>query len=231
MKKTLLLAVVLSSGFYAQAQLRLGVKAGVGQSYFSKFENPSGNGTTTSIDNYLQGRSTSYYGGITADWQLTKHFSVQPSLLYSSKAGSTGIKAIWHTIETQEYTETKGDARLNYLELPLNIVFKQKLGPGKILAGAGIYEAMYLNGHKEGTFAVREKPTYKPGIGFLAPRGPLYPNAQADAKLWDTGANFTAGYELPMGLQVALNYNFGFNETRYGKNRVYSLSVSYLLYK
>ncbi|NIG56473.1 outer membrane beta-barrel protein [Chitinophaga sp. Cy-1792] len=240
MKKIILTVVTVCSCCYAEAQFRIGVKAGLGQSYFSKYEAAATPGLTTTTDNYQQEHRITYYGGITADWQLTKHFSVQPSLLYSSKAGGTGVKVSWASPDYRGFNQTQGYARLNYLELPLNFVYKQKLGPGQLLAGAGIAEALYLNGYKEGGFMMREAPEHveylpysgtTPNIAYSGRRGPFYPNSQADAKLWDTGINFTAGYEFPSKLQLSLNYGLGLKETYYGKNRTYSISAAYYLHK
>ncbi|NIG56471.1 outer membrane beta-barrel protein [Chitinophaga sp. Cy-1792] len=238
MKKILLVYLLFCSCFAARAQFRLGIKAGSGAAYHSKYTPPSDN-TTMAHRNYCQGAVYSFYAGITGDWQISEHFSVQPSLLYSTKGGKNG-ETIYSTGGSYYYSRNySGEDRLNYLELPVTLLFKQKLGRGKVFAGAGIYDAMYLNGQKEGDFLIRESPVVKnpeqvaadwPPV-FGGRQGPIYPGKQADARLGDTGANFTAGYELPFGVQLALNYSLGFSETYYGKNRVYSLSVSYLLHK
>ncbi|NIG56470.1 porin family protein [Chitinophaga sp. Cy-1792] len=237
MKKITLVLTVLCCSSFAQAQFRVGVKAGVGASYHSKFKTTDTYFSFPPLDNYLNGHQASYYAGVTADWQLSGHLSLQPSLLYSVKGGKTGITNYISIADYPMPVDQKGEDRLHYLELPVTLLYKHKLGSGKAFAGAGLYQAMYLDGSKKGDFSIREWPKYKQPIPqdggdvFEGRRGPLYDGNQADAKLWDTGANFTAGYELPFGVQLALNYSLGFNETYYGKNRVYSLSVSYLLHK
>lgn len=229
--------MALCGSCMAQAQFRIGVKAGLGAAYQSKYQLTDAEKAAPYFDNYLNGSKAAYYLGVSADWALGKHISIQPSLLYSSKGSRTGTKTMARADDMIFQVDITGENRLNYLELPLNILYKQKLGKGKIFAGAGLYGALYLNGHKEGDFLIRENPKIKDPLpkdgssAYEGRLGPLYNGNQADAKVWDSGINFTAGYELPQGLQIALNYSSGFNETYYGKNRVYSLSVSYYLHK
>ncbi|MFB6456222.1 outer membrane beta-barrel protein [Chitinophaga sp. Hz27] len=235
MKTITLTLAVLCSSYFAQAQFHVGIKAGAGGSYHSKNNTPNID-AHNGHDNYFVGSKASYYAGISADWQLSKHFSVQPSLVYSAKGGSTKER-IWNTGVTYNTSTQSGEDRLNYLELPVNLIFRQQLGKGHSFIGAGLYEARYLNGSKDGKFQIRELPKMKEqppmdaSAEFVGPLGTLYPGKQADAKHWDTGANFTAGYEFPGGLQLALNYSLGFQETFYGKNRAYSVSVAYYLHK
>ncbi|MFB6456224.1 outer membrane beta-barrel protein [Chitinophaga sp. Hz27] len=231
MKRTLLILTVLFFCSNAQAQFRFGMKAGAGSSYHSKAD------PQQYVIDYRYSNKFSYYAGITADWQVCNHFSVQPSLLYSSKGSASSFSHIINGTNGFDKFQYAGDVRLNYLELPINLLFKQKLGAGKAFIGTGLYGALYLNGHKNGDFLIREMPDIKTPWADILPAtfegrsGPLHRGGQPDAKLWDTGINFTAGYELPLGLQIALNYNAGFNETYYGKNRVYSVSLSYYLHR
>ncbi|MFB6456225.1 porin family protein [Chitinophaga sp. Hz27] len=232
MKRVALAIAIICCSYYAQAQFRIGVKAGIGGAYQSKITVHSQEVTESKTDNYLQGHKVAYYAGVSADWQLSKHFSFQPSLLYSSKGGNAGVKWSGRLSNVVFQLDTKGNDRLNYLELPVNLLYKQKLGAGKAFIGAGLYEAMFLNGHIEGAFMSRDQEPHAIPITATDPvTGPFFTNPKVDAKKWDTGANFTAGYEFPFGLQLALNYSLGLTESGYGKNRVYTLAVSYYLHK
>ncbi|MBV7530791.1 outer membrane beta-barrel protein [Chitinophaga sp. sic0106] len=171
--------------------------------------------------------------GVTADWQLGKHLHLQPSLVFSSKGGKNSTHYSVTNNNTFYVIETRGSIRHNYIELPINLLYKFNAGSGKLFAGLGGYAAEYLGGKMDGAVFRQDG---EGGITItpieVIPGGVPPPIDPADAKptveKLDAGANITAGYEFKFGLQLALNYSYGLTQTNYGKNRVATVSVAYL---
>ncbi|SHM57772.1 Outer membrane protein beta-barrel domain-containing protein [Chitinophaga jiangningensis] len=211
----------------ASAQLRWGFRLADGFSYLSK---PSVSKGTINSSNQL---FYTLQAGLTADWQLSKHLHLQPSLVFSSKGGKNSTHYNVTNNGTFYVIETKGSIRHNYIELPLNLLYKFHAGSGKLFAGIGGYAAEYLGGKMDGAVFPQAEDG---GITItpieVIPGGVPPPTDPADRKLkveqLDAGANITAGYEFRFGLQLGLNYSYGLTQTNYGKNRVATISVAYL---
>ena len=92
---------------------------------------------------------------------------------------------------------------LNYLELPLNLVYKGALGNGKIYLGLGPYLAYGIGGKvkmgdEEVDVKFKNKVTeddYEEDVFFV--------------KALDAGGNIFVGYELSQGLFFQLNTQLG----------------------
>lgn len=98
---------------------------------------------------------------------------------------------------------------LNYFDIPLNLIFYDRLQRGKIFFGGG------------------------PVVGFRAGEYlDSYPLATTRS---DIGLNILAGYELPIGFFISTNYTYGLknvsaDKTNNGtiRNRYLGLNVGYL---
>ena len=140
-----------------------------------------------------------FRAGIMADIPLGRSFSVRPQLLYSVKGGNANIVkfatdlitklGIGGTIDPKTLTnDLNSNVVLNYIELPVPIMYGLEAGPGRLLLGAGPYAAVAVGGTINGK-----------AIDF---------NTDNFHKL-DWGATASVGYELAMGLSVSAYYNYG----------------------
>ena len=224
-KHLLLLTAALSCGLFSYAQVSFGVKAG-----FSLAGMTSKNVITDNTPYEANTKTLpAFHAGIIADISLAKNFSLQPGLFYSAKGAKLHQITTGPADETEKVVST---ARLNYLELPVNFLYKRALGPGKIFAGFGPYLAYGVGGKikteyehyasRESEVKFENKEDYAAGITYVKP--------------FDAGANFIAGYELKMGLLFSVNYSLGLTntspyESETQKNHYLGISVGYLLHK
>lgn len=228
MKKSILLTLLAIGGAFSSfAQISYGVKAGFNSSSMT-FD-----GEDNSFDggnDYLK-RLAAWNAGVIVDIQLADNFYLQPQLLVSAK----GIR--FKGEETYEvggisYTE-KIDGKLTttYLELPVNLLYKHELGPGKIFGGFGPYVAYGLGGKLDG---FTEEGFDDPKVKFDGDDEATDNNIHY--KGIDAGANFTIGYELNNGLLLGVNYSLGLTnidvyDKSTTKNNYFGISVGYLLKK
>ncbi|ATL46724.1 hypothetical protein COR50_05750 [Chitinophaga caeni] len=169
MKKLLFfaIAILLSGATFAQA--KWGVVAG--PSFSSYTMKVAGKKSTSDL-------ITNFRGGFTVDLPLADEFYIQPSLLYAGKGG------------TGDFLGTDVKTNLNYLELPLNFMYKPEVGNGNIYIGVGPYFAYALGGNTDGN-----------DIEFG--------NNLGEMKRFDAGGNLQFGYELFNGLNFGLYTDLG----------------------
>ncbi|HTD93152.1 MAG TPA: porin family protein [Chitinophagaceae bacterium] len=147
---------------------------------------------------------TSWQAGVIGDFNLTEFLAIQPGLLYSSK----GIK-----FEGNGETLTFNP---QYLELPVNLVFKTPTGATKFFAGAGPYVAMGVGGKFKGEGTV----DFERKIDF-SDDDPLT-GEEEDAgafkvRRFDYGLNGLVGMEVS-NLVFTANYGLGLAKIQSGSN-------------
>ncbi|SEL32674.1 Outer membrane protein beta-barrel domain-containing protein [Chitinophaga rupis] len=221
-KHLLLLTVALSCGLFSYAQVSFGVKAGFNAASMSvKQGSPSVTADTKMVP--------AFHAGLIADIALSENFSLQPGLFYSAKG--TKLDVPGPTVGQEKVTAT---THLNYLELPVNFLYKHELGPGKIFAGFGPYLAYGISGKIKVSSQYFVNREYD--VKFENKQQSPDSASVAYVKPFDAGANFIAGYEFKMGLVFSVNYSLGLtntspydNETE--KNHYLGISVGYLLHK
>ena len=132
-----------------------------------------------------------FHPGITAgvflDAGLSHNFSFMPALNFVQKGGQ----------------ETDGDMKLtvttNYLEVPLNFVFKSPGKGARLMIGAGPVLSYGIGGKakiKDSDVSVSSKLKFGSG-------------ADDDYKPFEMGANLLLGVELENGISISGNYNLG----------------------
>jgi len=100
--------------------------------------------------------------------------------------------------------ERSRDYKLNFLELPLNIVYTIPIRYGGIMVGAGPSVSMGLNGKVyQGSVTTDVVFDNSPGT---KQSNNIY------LKQFDFGINVLAGYQLNQGLFVDAGYNFGLSD-------------------
>lgn len=130
-----------------------------------------------------------FSAGVISSIAIGKHFSFQPALNFIQKGG------------TLKEEGTTNKTTLNYLELPLNIVYNTNASRGKFFAGAGPCFSMGLSGKDKWDDGNNTETTdIKFGSG-----------GEDDFKPLEIGINLLAGYQLKNGLFIAASYNAGLN--------------------
>lgn len=206
MKKVLLSVAALFIAGASFAQVKFGVTAGPSfSSYTSKV---SGDKETSKL-------MTGLRAGITVDLPLADEFYIQPSLLYVGKGGM---------MESENF-DLKLKTRINYLELPINFMYKPEVGNGNIFIGFGPYIAYGLGGKSELADDNGNKLSSDIEWGN---------DNMSQMKRLDAGANFQFGYEFPMGFNIGLHTDLGLVNVRGNgdddnsfRNTSFGVSVGY----
>ena len=227
-KHLLLLTAALSCGLYSFAQVSFGVKAGFSAATMSMKQEISGGASIKSPSKTLP----AFHAGVIADIGLAKGLYLQPGLFYSAK----GVKVDQTVPVGMEQVDISAKIKLGYLELPVNLLYKLPLGPGKLFFGAGPYVAYGITGKATASSPLLQGDV-ETDVKFGSPDGTLdSAGTTAYVKAFDAGANFIAGYELKMGLLFSVNYSLGLTNTspypgESQKNRYFGVSVGYLFNK
>lgn len=157
--------------------------------------------------------------GIMLDVPMERNGSFQPALNFIQKGGKN---------ETGEgSTLVTSDIRLNYVEMPLNVVFRIPCSAGKVVLGGGPAIALGLSGKSSVKDDTGEESS---DIKFGSS------SRDHDINFIDFALNATAGYEFNSGFFVAAAYTHGINnllidalEADKLYNRGFSLRIGFLL--
>jgi hypothetical protein len=124
--------------------------------------------------------------------------------------------------------------KLNYLELPFNLVYKYPLGIGSITGGFGPYVGYGLQGRYD--FDITQN-----GRSITQNSKQIQFSRRSDDNLavvrmypWDAGANFMLGYEFNNGIMLGANYSMGLTDidrvdNMSSKNQYLGISVGFLI--
>jgi len=204
MKKGIsLFTIILLLFFTTQsfAQVRFGLKAGLNLANMTDKDDDD----TYSNDYKMK---PGFHLGVTAEISISDKFAFEPGLLFTTK----GFK-----VTESGYS---GKANLNYLEVPMNAVFKHDLGTAKLLIFAGPYVGFALSGKATGD---GDDYTFKIGTN----------SDEDDLKPLDLGLNFGAGVEIK-SITISLQYGFSLaNIAAYSDNgtkltnKVLGISLGY----
>ena len=173
-------------------------------------QNLNGKIAGESLDNDL---GTRFHVGVDYEMEVAPEFYLAPGLLFSTKGAKRDLPL-----------GITSNTVLNYLEVPINFVYKPELGDGKLIVAFGPYLAYGIGGkHKvkgDGGGADLD-------INFGS-------GDEDDFKPFDMGANIGFGYELSGGLSLKLNAQLGLanimidgDSDNSVKNTGFGLSVGY----
>jgi len=179
--KVLLLALATTAlSLTSKAQVSFGIRAGI------NFQNINGeDGSGHKLDYKLK---SGFHIGVNAELGVAPDFYVQPGLLFSTKGARV---------------ELPGDdekIKLSYLEVPINVLYKRTLGPGKLLLGFGPYIGIAVAG-KDKRGSTSQDIQFKNDVSATESKPTL--------KRMDFGGNLLAGYELSSKISVQLNAQLG----------------------
>jgi OmpA-OmpF porin, OOP family len=196
-----LLFISVCSIHTANAQLKVAIEGGAHLASVPGNLNPGWDSIS-----YKYGTRTGYHAGLLVDIALSRNskFHLQSGMNFSNKGRKFSI-----VYDTATSSIAKVDALqyVNYMEMPLNLVFKLKMGKkSKILIGGGPYAAFLYNGrerkethHTNGTVDVVENKDLK-----VAPTKNLYSN-------FEYGVNGLFGFEFGRVFLTA-NYSRGLSD-------------------
>ena len=158
-----------------------------------------------------------FNAGIMADVPVGKDFSFQPGLSFLQKGGKTSESFFGATISST--------TSLNYLELPLNFVYKIKSKTGSFLIGAGPCMSYALSGKNKVTDGSGNTESHNIKFGS---------SDSSDLKRFEFSGNILAGYEFAGGFFASINYNIGLSNLdpqggTKAKNYYAGLRIGYLL--
>lgn len=215
MRRNILLIVALLLVHATTAQVRFGLKAAF-----------VGANMELETNNSREYMLPAFQGGFLTDIPLTKWLAVQPALLYSMKGYRTRPEAAtgnYYFVAVYRY---------NYLELPVNFLYKGKVGDGKILVGFGPSLAYGIGGKatymQNGTKADTKKIRFDGDGNTENDAGEIHANPI------DIGANMLVGYEFNNpGFILTAGYTAGLldvspNENKKRLDRSFNISFGYL---
>jgi hypothetical protein len=179
-----IITFLLGTTVFAQNMVRnsgsttFGLRGGV------NFQNINGK---DAADNDLKNKLlTGFHGGVNAEIPVGTGFYIQPGVLYSMK-GAKG--------------QDDSKIKLNYIEVPVNFIYKPILGTGNMLLGFGPYVGFgiggkieYPNGNKTDLDFGSDYNGINPATAF---------------KSFDAGGNLLAGYEFNNKFSLQLNAQLG----------------------
>jgi len=151
------------------------------------------NGKLSSGDKLQNDMLLGFHGGVNVQIPFAPEFYFQPGVMFAIK-GAKSTNSLG--------TET---TKLNYIEVPLNLVYKGSIGNGFVMLGFGPYVAYGIRGNVKnaGTLNYDRKIEFKSVVETTDPLTvPYY-------KALDAGANIFAGYEMASGIFLQLDTQFG----------------------
>ncbi len=182
MKRILLMAVMAVAVSVVSAQ-GLGLRGGVNMSNFA------GDGMEDTK------MLTGFHLGLDYEIAVAPDFYFAPGLLFSTK----GAKDEW----SEDGGTIEAKTILNYLEVPLNLVYKPLLGEGNLIVAFGPYLGYGIGGKNKMEFSGGgASASIEEDVNFGS-------GDEDNFKALDMGANISFGYMFAGGLSIQLNTQLG----------------------
>lgn len=195
-------AALLLIATLSNAQYRIGMVGGVHQSKVLETSDQPG---WDSLKNNYSARTGIHFGFIAnLPFRTGSNLYFQPGIIFSNKGRK--FTARYDTTISQTLYVNSSEF-INYLEMPLNLVYKIQLGKsGKFIIGAGPYASFFYTGKlrtetvsKTGNYTVDEN------------KDPAVGNAPGKYSVLDYGVNGLAGFEFGRVFLTA-NYSQGLKD-------------------
>ncbi len=189
----------------SKAQFRIGPELGLNMSNISETGNNTSSGASS-----VTGLSSSYsnsYGlrvGMIVEYAFNDNLSLQSGLAYSMMGATLAAQSASYS--GLNLSIGQSSININYIHIPINIIYKVDAGRGKFFIGGGPYIAYGISG------------TIKTGAIKLDTLGSLpasstnisFGSDSSSIKAFDYGINILTGYELANGLLFKIGYSYGF---------------------
>ncbi len=202
MKKSgLLLLILFLAALFTKAQLRVAIVGGINSSSVKETNDLPG---WDSISNNYSSR-TGVHFGFMADlpFSYISKFYFQPGIIFYTK----GRKYTAPYDSTGAIKSFSSSQFVNYIDVPLNLVFKIPLGKkNKFMIGGGPYASFFYNGKEKSE-------TVYNGGGFASTENNDLPVGKKTGqyKTFDYGVNALAGFEFGRVFLTA-NYSRGLGD-------------------
>ncbi len=185
------------------------------------------NGKNSNDDKLKNDILTGFNIGINAEIPVAPDFYFQPGLLFTTKGAKNEEVFLGQTLSST--------IKINYVELPLNFLYKPMLGKGHFLVGFGPYIALGIGGKADydgAGLSRTEEIKFKNTVQLTDSRDVVY------FKQLDAGANMLAGFEFGNRVSFQLNAQLGLvdinpkyegisNDKATAKNTGFGLSLGY----
>jgi hypothetical protein len=205
MKKSILVLAAIIGSYFAQAQVNFGGQVGFLSS--SNIE---------TYDGIKKAGKKSVFGfriGAFAEMPVIGGIFFNPALNFVSKGGKHSSSLIIFgatSISESEITT-------NYLEIPLNFIYKINLEKGRFYFGAGPVVGFGLGGKAKGSgtstgsfigIPINQNTSYDTKIKFDGKRDAT--DGKVHLKALEMGANLLVGFEMRNGIRLQINFNSNF---------------------
>jgi len=160
------------------------------------------NGKDAAGDKLANSLVTKFHIGVNEELPIAPEFYFQVGIQFMGKGSKGNVQYVddagLHTITRK--------LNLNYLEMPLNLVYKPLLGAGHLILGFGPYFGYAATGRAEftGEFAPGDT-----DVQFIKTAPLTDKNNLIYYKRLDIGANFMVGYQFQNGINLVLNSQVG----------------------
>jgi hypothetical protein len=184
------LCLTLFISLTAHAQLSIGIKGGPD---FSRLVNAvQGNDGSGNIAVLKSGTLIQYYGGLFVDIPLdsnSKMFYLRPGVDFIGAGGNMNSQGNYYNANGFQPSTRYS---LNYVDVPLEFVFRPGFQWGGPLIGFGFYGGALVN-------------------GTIKPQGGSSQSMMIGNKSTDNFQRFDFGYAFTIGLQLKAGFLFGFD--------------------
>lgn len=189
------LFLVSSAGVHAQITCSIGPTVGFNASSARHPDASSGNNSYS--ESTRVSSKIGYEAGLTGTFGRG-HFALEPSVRYSQK-GFTRVDETTHLVQGPLHTETyRSELQLNYLTLPLQLVFRQQATGQGLQALVGAYLGFLLGGSDLLSYRSTLRPAdTKPGVTHEVKAG-------SKALSYD----YTYSKRQDVGVQVGIGYRY-----------------------
>ena len=225
MKKTLLLFIFSLSINLAFAQgLKFSIIAGLNSSTASQIPDYYMKRIAFAGETFPNSHLVGFHFGAFAELPY-KSVSFQTGVLYTTKGGIP-----YSSSETSDNPYSRKDMlRLDYLELPVNVLYHLPIGIGKFFIGGGPYIGVGISGKQ--SYTIVDNTEYQ-NKAIKGNTNVTYGSDYNDIKTTDFGLGAQIGFVLKNGLLIRASYGYGLtnisNDPRYkGENKTLGLSLGY----
>lgn len=230
MMRVLLMCMLLYVAPAAFGQVSIGVRGGYNASNIEISGNaPAGMGIGKGYMKPLH----SWHADFMLNIPLIERLYLQPYIRYIRKGAVIRDQYLGKP-DLSGMLITKGTRlELDYLELPLNLVYKLPVGNGRLVGGVGPYVGYGIRGKYSFTME-RDGEEVSRDVRKVQFSGKADDNlAVIRMAPWEAGAHLSVGYEFFSSVNIAVNCNIGLTDTdrselTRSRNQYVGLSVGFL---
>jgi len=238
MKKIFLFVAFAAISMLSVAQVSVGLQAGanfgmgklkINDAYFY-----------SSVHSQKNKMKVGFMAGIVAKIPITSQLAFRPEINFVQE----GTKYSNADIDITTPIDENDKITLNYIQVPLNVIYHMPVGMGSVFFGLGPVVAIEISGKDKYTSVSDPQYNKNYTVKFDGKSIDDLNNGAGDGndhlKRFDVGLDVMAGYKLPMGIFAKIGYGHGlmdisankkakndYNRSSY-KNSSFNISVGYM---